>query len=187
MDKPAQKGPGGDDNRAGAEFPPLTQPNPDDPAIPDDQLIRLAFDHAEIGGLPDRGLHGGGIEFSIGLGPWPPDRGTLAPVEHAELDATGIGHPPHQTIEGIDLADEMTLAETTDGRIAGHRADRRETMGDQRRPGAHPRGRARGLAAGMAAADHDHIETIRRGNHARTSIVESGKPEARSLKAACFT
>ena len=70
----------------------------------------------------------------------------------------GIGHPAHQAVERIDLAHQMALAEPADGRDCTTCADGRETMGDQRRARAHARGRGRGLAAGMAAADDDHIE-----------------------------
>ena len=52
----------------------------------------------------------------------------------------------------------MALAQPADRGIAGHRADGRKTMGDQRRPGAHARGDGRGLAAGVASADDDDIE-----------------------------
>ena len=52
----------------------------------------------------------------------------------------------------------MTLAEATDGRIAGHGADGGEAMGNQRRPRAHTGGRSRRLTAGVAATDNDHIE-----------------------------
>ena len=60
----------------------------------------------------------------------------------------------------------MALAEAADRRIAGHRADRRRAVGQQRGPGAHPGGRGRGLAARMAAADHDDVEV-------QTLIVQS--------------
>ena len=123
-----------------------------------DQLVRLAFDHAEIGRLPDRGLHRRRIELAIGLGPRTADRRSLPPVQHAKLDAAGIADPAHQPVHGIDLADQMALAETADRGVAGHRADGREPVGDERGPGAQTRGRGGGLAAGVAAADHDHIE-----------------------------
>ena len=42
--------------------------------------------------------------------------------------------------------------------IAGHRADGGEAVRDQGGGGAHARGRSRGLAAGMAAANHNDIE-----------------------------
>ena len=131
---------------------PVTRPSDDN------ELVRLALDHAEIGGLADGGLHRRGIELAVGLGTRTPHGRTLAAVEHAELDARRIGHPAHQPVERIDLADQMALAETADGGIAGHRADGRKAMGHQRRPRTHARRRARGLAAGVAAADDDDVE-----------------------------
>ena len=105
-------------------------------------------------------LHGGGIELAVGLGAGPAHRRTLAPVQDAELDAALVGDPAHQAVQSIDFADQMALAEAADGRIAGHRADRRESMGQQRGLRAHARGRGRGLAAGVAAADHDDVERV---------------------------
>ena len=106
----------------------------------------------------DRGLHRRRIELAVGLGARPADRRTLAAVQHPKLDAAGIGDPAHQAVQRIDLADQMALAETADRGIAGHRADGRKAMGHQRGLRAHPRSRARGLAAGMAAADDDDVE-----------------------------
>lgn len=81
-----------------------------------------------------------------------------AAVQHSELDATGIGDPPHQAVQGIDLANQMALAETADRGVAGHGADGREAVRHQGRLCPHPRSRARGFAAGMAAADDDDVE-----------------------------
>ena len=106
----------------------------------------------------DRGLHRGGVELAVGLGARPPDGRALAAVEHPELNAAGIRDPAHQAVQGVDFADQMALAETADRGIAGHGADGRKTMGHQRRLRAHAGSRARGLAAGMAAADHDDVE-----------------------------
>ena len=189
MDQAPQEGPGGDDHGTGGKLAAIAQANAGDPAVRDDQLIRLAFDHAEIGGLPDRGLHGGGVKLAVRLGPRSADCRALAAVQHPELDAAGIGDAAHQAIQGIDLADQMTLAETADGGIAGHGADGRETMGHQGSLRAHPRSRARGFAAGMAAADDDDVEGVCLGNHGATSIAELETPKARSCrgKASCFT
>ena len=177
MDQSAQKGPGRDDDGTGSELPAIAQSDAGDPAVRDDQLVRFAFDHTEIGGLPDRRLHGRGVKLAIGLGARAADSRTLAPVQHPKLDAAGIGDPAHQTVQGIDLADQMTLAETANGGIAGHRADGGETMGHQGGPGAHPRSGARGFTAGMAAADHDDVEGVCSGIHGGTSIAEFKNPE----------
>ena len=71
----------------------------------------------------------------------------------------GIGDAAHQAVERIDLAHQMALAEPADRRIARHRADGREPLRDKRGARAHARGRGGGLAAGVAAADDDHVET----------------------------
>ena len=68
-----------------------------------------------------------------------------------------VSHPAHQAVEGVDLANQMPLAEPANGRIAGHFADGGEAVGDQRRARAHAGRRRSSLAAGMAAADHDHV------------------------------
>ena len=68
-----------------------------------------------------------------------------------------VGHLAHQAVERVDLADQMALAKPANGRIAGHFADGGEAVGDQCRARADPgRGSSR-LAAGMAAADDDHV------------------------------
>ena len=112
---------------------------------------------SEIRRGADRCLHGLAIKLAVGLGAGALHRGAFAPVQHAELDAGGVSHPAHQAVEGVDLAHQMALAEAANGRIAGHFADRGEAVGDQRRARAHAGRSGRSLAAGMAAADHDHV------------------------------
>ena len=97
------------------------------------------------------------VELAVGLGAGALHRRAFAPVQHAELDAGQVGDPTHQAVEGIDLADQMPLAEPANGRIAGHFADGSEAVGDQRRARAHAGGRSGSLAAGMAAADDDNV------------------------------
>ena len=98
------------------------------------------------------------VELAVRLGARPAHGRALAPVEQPELDAGRVGDPAHQAAERIDLADEVPLADAADRGIAAHRADRVEAVGHQRRPRTRPGGRARRLAAGMAAADHDDVE-----------------------------
>ena len=40
-----------------------------------------------------------------------------------------VGDAAHDAVEGVDLANEMALAEAADGRVAGHGADGREPCG----------------------------------------------------------
>ena len=143
-----------------ANAPAVAEPDPGRLPGCEHQIVDLAFDHREIGRAPERLLHGGRIELSVRLGARTTHGRSLAAIEHAELDAAGIGDPAHQAIERIDLADQMALAETPDRGIAGHRANGRKSVGQQRRARAHARGRGRGFAAGMPATDDNHIEAL---------------------------
>ena len=73
------------------------------------------------------------------------------------MDAAEVRHSPHQTVQRVNLADEMPLPQAADRGIAGHCADSGEAMGNQGGLGAHARSRRGRLTAGMAAAHHDHI------------------------------
>ncbi len=158
MDQPAQESPGGDDDRCCGQLAAIAHADAGNAAITDDQFVRLAFDHAEVGGLVDGGLHRGGIELTVGLGARTSHRRTLAPVEHAKLDTRSIGDAAHQPVECVDLADQMALAEPADRRIARHRADGCKTMGHQRRCRTHARGCRRSFAAGVAPANDDDVK-----------------------------
>jgi hypothetical protein len=181
MDQAPQEGAGGDDDCPCPQQPAIGQPNTADSPVRHNQLVGLAFDHLETGGLADRSLHRGGIELAVGLGPGAADRGTLAAVEHAELDPAGIGHAAHQAVERIDLADQMTLAETADGGIAGHRADGGKAMRQQGRRGTRPRRRCRGFTAGMAAADDDDVKAVALCGHAGPLAQDDGRRKRKPL------
>ena len=106
----------------------------------------------------DERLHGAPIELSVGLGARPLDGGTLAAIEDAELNAGRVGGARHHAVERVDLAHQMALAQAADRRIAGHFADRRETVGDERGRGAAARRRGRGFASRMPAADDNDVK-----------------------------
>jgi hypothetical protein len=129
MDESAQKRAGGQHHGTGAELPAVGKTHARDAAL-DQQVIHFALDDGQIGRLLDRGLHGGGVKLAIRLGARSPHGGALAAVEQAKLDAGRIGGAAHQAIERIDFADEMAFAQTADRRIAGHRSDGGETLGD---------------------------------------------------------
>jgi hypothetical protein len=81
------------------------------------------------------------------------------------LDAAAVSNSAHQAIQGIDLPDQMALAQPPDRWIAGHGADGRKPVGDQGGRRTHPGSRSRGLAAGVAAAnDHDVESGIHQGS-----------------------
>jgi hypothetical protein len=165
MDQAAQKGAGRDYDSPCPKRPTIGQAQPGNPAIGHDQLVRLAFDNAKTFGLADRGLHCGGVEFSIRLSPGTANGGPLTAVQHPELDSASVCNPTHQAIESVHLANKMPLPETADGGIAGHRADRRKAMRHQRRGRTHPRSGSRSFTAGVTAANHDDVEALSLCSH----------------------
>ncbi len=100
------------------------------------------------------------VEDPVGLGAGRPDRGPLARIEDPELDARLVRCDGHRTAQRIHFLDQVALADATDGRVAGHLAQRFDVVREQQRGAAHPRGRKRGLGARMAAADDNHLETL---------------------------
>ena len=162
MDQAAQKRAGGQNHRAGSEISrPSANLTPETRPFVDDQIVGLGFDHLKIRRRANRGLHRGRIELAIGLRARTAHGRAFAAIENAELDAAVVGDAAHQAVQCIDFADQMALAEPADRRIAGHRADGRESVRHQGRVRAHARGRGRGFAAGVAAADDDDVEYSR--------------------------
>ncbi len=160
MNETIQEGTGGENNASRVVGSPSLICDSDNRAVFLDQTGCSGLDDLEIALAANLPLHGIAIELSIGLSARAAHGRTLRPIQEPELDAGLIGNPSHQPVKGIDLTDEMTLAKTTNGRIAGHFADGRESMGEKCRPGAQTRGRRCGLYAGMSSTDNDDIEIV---------------------------
>jgi len=170
VDEPPQEGSRGEHDGPCPELAPVRELEPGDSFAADYEVIRLGFDHCEVRGGTNRLLHGPGVKPAVRLRARPAHGGPLATVEHAELDAGEIGDPPHKAVERVDLTDEMALAQAPDRRIARHRTDRHEAMGDQRDLGPRARGGRSRLATGMAAThDDDVVLQIRHSKFLRAS------------------
>jgi hypothetical protein len=178
MNKTAQKRAGGQDDSAGLKFPAIAQANACCPFAAE-QIVGLAFDHSQICGGANRLLHRRAVELAVSLRARPAHRRPFAAIEHSKLDSSGIGDAAHQAVERIDLTDQMAFAQTADRWITRHRADAREALRDERHARSHARGRACSLAAGVAATNHNHIETT---IHCFTKIRSRSSECTRSVK-----
>jgi hypothetical protein len=83
----------------------------------------------QVGYFVERLLHCGAVQFAVRLGSRAPNSGTFPAVEHPKLDSSAICNLPHQAVQRIDLADEMSLSQTSNGRVAGHFSDGFPAMG----------------------------------------------------------
>ena len=126
----------------------------------DHQVVARALEQREIRlvleAAPNRRL----VEQAIGLRPGRPHRRALGAVQDPELDAGLVGRRRHRAAQGIDLLDQMPLADAADRRVAAHLPERLDRMRQQQRRRAHARGSERRLGAGMAAADDDDVEVF---------------------------
>ena len=161
MDQAAQEGAGGEHHGGAGQGAAVGEDEAAEaPPGVEGEILAGPGDHGQPRGRGDRRLHGGRVELPVGLGAGAAHRRALAAVEQAELDAGGVRHTAHQPVQGIDLADEVALAQAADRRIARHGADRGRVVGDQRGARAAARRGGRGLDAGMATADDGDVEPV---------------------------
>jgi hypothetical protein len=81
--------------------------------------------------------------------------------------ATVFVRAAHQTVQGVDLAHQVALADAADGGIAGHLAQGFEGVGQQQGAGAKARRGGGRLAARMASPNDDDVVLHRRLNTRR--------------------
>ena len=158
VNQSAQEGAGSENHRAGDEFAAINQLQTGNSAIRNRHIVNLAFDHDEIGCFPHGLLNRGGIELAVGLGAGTAHRRPFAAVQNPKLDTAEVSSAAHQAVHGIDFTDQMAFSETSDRRIAGHRADGRESMSNQCGVGAEARGSRGRLGSGMPTTYNDYVK-----------------------------
>src|SRR5690606_8205066 len=133
----------------------IQQADPGNDAVGHVEIVDFALDNIEIGLRADRRLHGLPIELAIGLRARTAHRGPLATIEDAKLYARLIGYAAHQTVQRVDFADKMALAQPANGRVAAHFANGGEAMSHEGCRYTEAGGRCGSFRPGMAPADDD--------------------------------
>src|SRR5674476_1635384 len=100
MDKPAQKGAGGENHGAGGNLAAVGEFDPANAPARDNQVIGLGFNDLKIGGGADRRLHRRRIELAVGLRARTAHSRAFAPVKDTELDAAFVGLMGHVADKG---------------------------------------------------------------------------------------
>ena len=80
-------------------------------------------------------------------------------VQDAELDTGFVGSRGHRPTQRIHFAHQVPLADAANRRIAAHRPQRVEVMGQQQGIRPRPRCGKRSFGTGMTAADNNDIKT----------------------------
>ncbi len=167
MDDTPQEGPGRQDDTSGRDFAAVSQHNSRHGARTiKHKVLHGPLENIEILLLRQQGLHGLAVEFPVGLGPWAPNGGALRAIEHPELDPAAVDGAAHDAVERIDFAHKVSLAEPADGRVARHLANGFHPVRDEHGARTDTCRRRRGLAAGVAATDHDNVVAFVHGRGA---------------------
>jgi hypothetical protein len=157
MDQTIEEGAGGQHHGGASKRMPSCVTTPLTRSPLEDQVVRRLLEQRQVRlvfeATADRLL----VQLPVGLGAGGPYRRALGGIQDAELDARLVGRRRHRTTQRIDLLDQMPLADAADRGIAGHRAEGFDVVGEQQRARTGTRRSQRGLGAGMAAANHDHI------------------------------
>jgi hypothetical protein len=125
----------------------------------DDQVVAGIGEKRQIGLVFQSTADGLLVQHTVGLGASRAHRRAFRGVEDAELDTGFVGSRGHRPAQRIDFAHQVALANAADRRIAAHRPQRVEVVGQQQRIRPRPRCGKRSFGAGMAAADNNDIET----------------------------
>ena len=89
-------------------------------AVFDDDVHDLDLFEVKIICVFNDFLHVAVVFALVGLGAQGIDSRAFSKVEHAHLDGGSIGSDAHFSSQCVDFLDEMALARSADGRVAGH-------------------------------------------------------------------
>jgi hypothetical protein len=110
-------------------------------------------------------LHAKLVGLLVALRARRPHARALLGVEHPKLQARKVRRPTHFAAQRINLPDQMTLRQPTDGRIAGHLPDGIAVNGQQEGLASHAGRSQSGLNARMTGPDDDHIISLGMNKH----------------------
>ncbi len=77
------------------------------------------------------------------------------------MDAGPVNCLRHQTAQCINLAGQMTLANTADGRVATHLANCFQVLREQQGSRPHARSGSAGFSACMSTANNNDVKILR--------------------------
>src|SRR5208283_3404383 len=98
------------------------------------------------------------IGLFVALGARRPDSGATRSIEQSKLDSDRVRDLAHYPAQGVDFADQVSFSDAANGGVARHLRDQIDVEGIESRLEARAGGGHRGLAPGMAGADHYHVE-----------------------------
>jgi hypothetical protein len=157
MNDPAKKRAGGEHDSARPEDLSVFGHHALNTAILNKKIAYRRRTNVQVGRLRQRRRNRFAVEGAVDLGAWTSDRRALGPIQETKLDTRGVGGAPHDSIESVDLPNEVAFAEPAYRGIAGHFPDGLKAVREKKRARARAPSRARRFATGMPAANNNHI------------------------------
>ena len=105
------------------------------------------------------------IGLLVTLGTRSPNTRTFGCIEHPKLDSRGIRVESHDPAECINLPNEVTFSQSSNGWVARHLTDRIGILCQQKRLGTHRGSCMGGLDTGMTGTNHKDIKLFRIEKH----------------------
>ena len=162
-----QEGACGQKHLAGGKAKPLGRAHARNPGVVRSHGRDLVLPEAQARRVVERLLEDALVSLAVYLSAGGAHGRALAHVQHAELDARGIGPEAHHAPQGVDFAHHMALGQAADGRVAGKITQAVQIAGDEQHVVPQTGQGHSGLAAGMAAARHNAVK--KRIRHGRRS------------------
>jgi hypothetical protein len=162
VDQAVEKSAGGQDHGSRRKAYAELGHHPGHPIAVDDQIVTGLRENRQLWLILQATANRLPVEDTISLRARRTHRRTFARIQRTKLDTRLIGRLGHRPSQGVDLFDQMPFANAADRRIAAHRTQGIEVVRQQQGLHSHARRSQRRLGAGMAAANDNHLETVRK-------------------------
>ena len=176
-----QKSPGGQDDRGRRDGISVRELDSPDCTTANQKVDDFTLDHVDVCGGSDRFLHAKPVEGTVALAARTLHRGAPGAVEKPELNTGPVGNASHESVQGIDLPNQVALADAADGGVAGHLANTVSPVREEEGPGAEPVCGMRGLNPRMSTADDDDIPFASGGSQLHSSRISGRNSFGQSL------
>ena len=124
----------------------------------DDEVVDRPLNHLEVFLSQDQAPDRVTIKLAVGLRARRAHGGAFRGVQGSKLDARTIDGPRHGPAKGVDLAGQVTLANTADSRVTAHLTKRLDSVRHQQGTRARPRGSQGGFRTGVTTTNHYDVE-----------------------------
>src|SRR5688572_7925705 len=160
MDPTTQKRSGRNDDGSRTKEPSFQSLDAENPSIirVEDETGDSALNCLQVAVLLEKGSNRAPVQPTVTLCSRRPDCRPLASIEHPELNHGEVGSTPHDSTECIDFADDGSLRDASDRRIARHLSNRLERARDQPDTSSETSSSNGCFGAGVASADDYDIE-----------------------------